>query len=164
MANTLETVDLVLQMMSSIFAILGFIATVAGINCKDSLAAILLRQLRNSKTRDLQQEHYRATLGREETRVTKRIADMEEGSTERQNSLNRSLSSLSGETIVGPQDSQEQPMCAPSTNKTSNIALSNFDFPTPLRAVVYFRHLKERKHVRSVRTAADRWSGEKHLI
>lgn len=50
MSNAFEKVELVLQIVSTIFTILGVLATIAGINCEHSLAAVVYRRLlyRNS--------------------------------------------------------------------------------------------------------------------
>ena len=49
MSNISRTADTALHIVSSIFAVPGVIATIAGINCHYSLAAVLIRQLRNKR-------------------------------------------------------------------------------------------------------------------
>ena len=49
MANTSADIDLAFQVLSSIFTTLGVIATIAGIHCNDSLAAVLIQRLRHGK-------------------------------------------------------------------------------------------------------------------
>jgi hypothetical protein len=42
--------DITLQIVSSILTVLGVIDTITGIDCHDSMAAVLIRQLRNRRT------------------------------------------------------------------------------------------------------------------
>lgn len=50
MPHTLETLNVVLQAVSTIFTVLGVVITVIGMNCETSLGAIVYRRLRTKST------------------------------------------------------------------------------------------------------------------
>jgi hypothetical protein len=109
MMSAIDSVDLALQILSTIFTILGIVATIAGINCRDSVAAVVVRRLRSRKsTRLFKRKRNLVRTGRHEDTTTKKLVDVEKASNAPGNVPFCSYSRLSGSTAADPRFRQEQ--------------------------------------------------------